>query len=268
MEEIIDIEIDESNSSENHGAKIDRLIEEGFEFNMGNYLSKAWDLLKNDMGMYILFGFVAFLINIAGSVIFAFIPFVGNIGSSLLSTLLMAGYLVYGFKSIHNKRHEFGDFFGGFEYIGKLITGNLLYLILTFVVAFVFLIPLFMSLGMAIFTQTVEENMEQFLTMFTPGFIIGIIVFFLAMLYMSVSYIWLNNVLLFSDKRDWNALEASRRLISKNFFSVLGMLIVLGLINLLGAMALVIGLLVTIPLTMLTIFVSYHEIVGTSILKK
>ena len=71
-------------------------------------------------------------------------------------------------------------------------------------------------------------------------------------------------ILFVLDKRMnfWPALEASRKLISKKWFSFLGLAVLLVLTNLGGAFALGIGLLVTIPWTYCIIVAAFEDIVG------
>jgi uncharacterized membrane protein len=57
-------------------------------------------------------------------------------------------------------------------------------------------------------------------------------------------------------------MEASRKLITKNWFSFFGFGLVLFLINLGGALLLGVGLLVTIPISACAVAAAYADIVG------
>lgn len=206
MEEILDLQDDHNGEQHQPEEKIQYLIENGYQFDLGLYIGKAWELLKRDMGAYILYGFLAFLIAMAGGLIFAFIPFVGNLLSNLLSVLLFVGFYVYAFKVLNKGNQEFGDFFGGFEYLGKILVGNLLYFLFSFLMSLIIIIPLFMSIGLAVFTQSIEENISTFLTVFTPGLIISLVIAIIGFTYLFISYLWINNILLFTNIKDWNAL--------------------------------------------------------------
>jgi ABC-type antimicrobial peptide transport system permease subunit len=57
-------------------------------------------------------------------------------------------------------------------------------------------------------------------------------------------------------------MEYSRKLVTKNWWQFFGLAIVLGLINVLGALVLGIGLLVTIPASGLAVYAAFESIVG------
>lgn len=57
-------------------------------------------------------------------------------------------------------------------------------------------------------------------------------------------------------------METSRKLITKKWFSFFGLLLLLFLLNLGGAILLGVGLLVTIPLSVCIIAAAYEDIVG------
>jgi hypothetical protein len=60
----------------------------------------------------------------------------------------------------------------------------------------------------------------------------------------------------------WPAMQASHAVVKNNYFGFVMFLILLGCVNLLGAMALLIGLLVTIPMTFVAITAAYRDLVG------
>lgn len=60
----------------------------------------------------------------------------------------------------------------------------------------------------------------------------------------------------------WEAMEASRKIVSKEWFSIFGFIIVLGLINLCGFLCLGVGLLFTVPMTSCAAYAAYADVVG------
>jgi len=57
-------------------------------------------------------------------------------------------------------------------------------------------------------------------------------------------------------------MQASHAVVKNDYFGFTLFLIVLGLINLLGVLCCVVGLLVTVPMSVAAITVAYQEIVG------
>jgi uncharacterized membrane protein len=60
----------------------------------------------------------------------------------------------------------------------------------------------------------------------------------------------------------WQAMETSRKIVTKNWFAFFVLALVLFLVNLLGVLALGVGLLVTAPVTACAAAIAYKEIVG------
>jgi hypothetical protein len=171
-------------------------------------------------------GFIGYLlIVIVISCVLAFIPILGSLASLVISPALYAGFFIVGKKILHDEPYEFGDFFKGFNYLLHLFLGNLI---------------------MGIFVA------------------IGIILLIIPGIYLGVAYAWIAMFIVFAGKEFWPAMELSRKVITKKWFSFFGFFIVLGLINIAGLIALGIGILVTAPATILAVFAAFHDIVGTT----
>jgi len=61
----------------------------------------------------------------------------------------------------------------------------------------------------------------------------------------------------------WEAMEASRKVVSKNYIQVLLFLIVLGILLVVGAMICLVGLLVAVPIYFLAVYSAFEDIMGT-----
>jgi len=57
-------------------------------------------------------------------------------------------------------------------------------------------------------------------------------------------------------------MEMSRKVVVKQWFAIFGFLMVVGLLSMLGVLALLVGLLATIPVAYLSLAVAYREIFG------
>ena len=135
---------------------------------------------------------------------------------------LMGGLFHYYLKKIRGEKAELGDSFSGFTLAFlQLFLAHLVSLLLIAVGLFFCLLP-------------------------------GI--------YLAVA--WQFALPLIIDKRIdfWPALEVSRKVISKNWWSFLWFAIAIGLVNLLGVIACGIGTFVTVPLTMIALTYAYEDI--------
>ena len=196
--------------------KIDQLVQTGYQFEAGKYLSEGWDIFQKNAGSFIGYCTVKVFINMASACF-------GGIGNLLVIKPLDLGYFIVAKKTDKNEPTEFGDFFKGFDFFGQIVLAKLISA--TFIVF-------------------------GFLFFIIPG------------IYLSVSYGFAGLMVVFTGTEFWPALENSRKLISKKWFSFFGFFILLGLINMLGFLALGVGLLVTIPLTFCSLYSAFNNIVG------
>jgi uncharacterized membrane protein len=83
---------------------------------------------------------------------------------------------------------------------------------------------------------------------------------FLAMLYLLILWSMAVPLAACSSMDFWEALKTSWHGVRANLLSYFGLLLLLGLLNLFGIMCLVVGLFVTIPVTLLATMAAYDHI--------
>ena len=88
----------------------------------------------------------------------------------------------------------------------------------------------------------------------------GIVLFILPGIYLLVGYMFANLFVLFGGFEFWTAMELSRKLVHTNWFKFFGFTLLLLFINICGLLCLLVGLLVTIPLTYLSVYVLFEEL--------
>ena len=199
--------------------KIEKLIENGYEFRFEQYLSQGWETFRKFPLQFVLYTLILAGISVALS----FIPKLGEVASLFISPVLAAGFYV-GIKKLDDTGTlEIGDFFKAFD--------DWLQLFLFSLVS-----SLLVSLG--------------FILLFIPG------------VWLAVAISFGYTLVVFAKLEFWDAIKSSVKLITKKWFSFFGLIIVLGFINLAGALLLVVGLLITIPFSFATIYAAYKDIVG------
>mgnify|MGYP001109631286 CR=1 FL=1 len=101
------------------------------------------------------------------------------------------------------------------------------------------------------------------LSLITSIFIaIGILLLIIPGIYLAVAYLFSSYLVVDRGLDFWPAMELSRRTIHPRWFSFFAFVLLLVLLNLAGAIALGVGLLVTIPLSFCAVTVAYAEIFG------
>lgn len=198
-----------------------------YELKIGQYFSRGWEIFKQYPWGFIGFFLLTLLISMASSML----PFPlgtnkdggGGIVNLVITPVLSAGLYIVAFLIAKNRPKTFSDFFRGFNQFLQI-----------------FLVNVVSSILIAI----------GFLLLIIPG------------VYLAVAYTF---SLLFAIEKKlsfWSAMEASRKLITKKWFSFLVFGVVIMLLNLAGLLALGVGLLVTIPLTYCIMVAAFEDIVG------
>ena len=144
-------------------------------------------------------------------------------GVPFIQGALIAGFHVFTMKKLAGSRAEFSDFFTGFNFFIPTLVASLLIGLFTFAGALFCIIP-----GLVI------AAMYKFTFLFIV------------------------------DRRMdfWPAMQASHSVVRNDYFGFTMFLILLLLVNLLGLVCCVVGLLVSVPVTFAAITVAYQELVG------
>ena len=184
------------------------------------------DYFKTAWGLFTQYpgGFVGFcLLNLLLQAALHSIAYVGPVAAAVIGTPMFMGNFIVSAKLLQGQPPEFRDFFSGFQFLWPLL-----------------LLSLATGLFIAIGT----------LLLIIPGV-------YLFVAYLFASYLVVDRRLDF-----WPAMELSRRTINPRWFGYFVFTLLLVLLNLAGAVALGVGLLVTIPLSFCAVTVAYAEIFG------
>jgi hypothetical protein len=196
--------------------RADDLISRGYNTDAGKYIGEGYHIFEKDMGKFIGFTALYFLITTASS----FVPF----GPVFLSGPLTAGFFIVARKIKKNESYDFGTFWQGFDDFVPLMLYTLISTILGFL---------------------------AFLALIVPG------------IYLVVGWTFAIPFIIFGKMDFWNSMEYSRKLVTKKWWNIFGLLLLLLLINLAGALVFFVGLLFTVPITYCTIYAAFEDIVGT-----
>ncbi|MFZ4640013.1 MAG: hypothetical protein ACOYMP_06405 [Nodosilinea sp.] len=143
--------------------------------------------------------------------------------TSILNPILAAGYYCVAFQIARGRPTTFEDFFGGFR-----------------------------------------KFWPVFLTALLSGLLIllGCILLILPGIYLGVAYLFAQPLVIDKNLDFWSAMETSRQIISRQWFSFFGLVLLLFLVILAGFLLLGVGVLAAIPLTSCIVAAAYEDIVG------
>ncbi|MBC8094890.1 MAG: DUF4339 domain-containing protein [Akkermansiaceae bacterium] len=241
------------------GVSIDELVGRDYNLSIGQCLSRGWQLLTGNFGLL----FVGFLVYLAiefGFGLLGAIPFIGPLFS--LANLLIVGPLLGGIyyinlRAIRQQPATVGDVFHGFRtafldlFLGNLVPG--LFLVLCFIpvviVAVITMLPNFRN--------ETDPSAAQIMIVIASALVCAI-----PMLILQTN--WMFTLALVVDRRMsfWPAMQLSWKMVTKHWWQVFAMVIVVGLINIGGILLCCVGVLITAPLTIAAMMYVYEEIFG------
>jgi hypothetical protein len=164
--------------------------------------------------------FMLLIVSIQGMVVI-YVQAYMIVYSTLLAPPLYAGFYLVANKISRGEEVIYPDFFGGFR----------------------FWIP---TAVISLLTQVLIA--------------IGLIALIIPGIYLAVGYLFAIQMGIFGGLDPWSAMEWSRKLITRNWWRFLGLLLGLVVLNALGLLLAGIGLLFTFPLTFLVLYVVFEEI--------
>jgi uncharacterized membrane protein len=223
-------------------------LQNGYDVKISDYFSRGMALMQKNMGNFI--GYTVVYILIA--IVINFIPFLNIFISALISPCLIFGFYLVAQKVSTGKIPDFNHFFKGF---GKLVVINI---IVSLLIVVIFL-PLIFTMG---FSFLGLANDPQALAAAMMGNIAFFMISAVVALFVSVCWVFSSQIAVFHNMEAWQAMEASRKIVMKNWFMMFLFLFIVGLVAVAGILLLCVGLLFTIPLTYCMLYAAFEDIVG------
>lgn len=250
------------------GKSLETVLNDGYQFDLGKYVNEGFKLFGGDAGIYIAYTIVYFIISIVASSI----PFVGWVASLFFGPPLLAGWYLYARNHKKGFNKSFGNFFDAFKIQWmQLVLQSLISSIFVGLAVSIVILPFFLSMIMDLITHakdlehvTDPEDMKELLfSMLTGKVILGIVLAFLVAAMVSVLYVLAPMFIVFRGMGFWEAMEASRKVVTKNYVQFLLFMIILMVIGIVGFIMCCVGLLAAIPVIYLAIYSCFEDIMGS-----
>ena len=254
------------------GKSVEDVLANGYQFDFGDYLGKGFTLFGKEAGYLIGFALVYFVILIGSGMLLGAIgiPFGDTIFSILVGSALSAG--IFAFMNARNTEFEysFNNFFDGFKppFWKNLVLATLIQMIISLVISLLIFIPYILNNGFDLVMRLTElENMtdpDDLLEFVDEVMASGIFTYGLigALASLIITTMWCLAPI-FILKRNmgpWEAMEASRKIVTKKLLHFIALIIVLVILFMIGALLCGVGLLVAYPVFCLVIYVAYSAI--------
>ncbi|MGO9586262.1 MAG: DUF975 family protein [Limisphaerales bacterium] len=240
--------------------------EHDYDLDLGGCISRGFGLLKTNFGVL----FVAVLLFVVIEVFIAglgAIPFIGalfSIANMIIIGPLLGGLYYVIIQAIRSQPASAGDVFAGFRkgflqlFLGKIVSGLLAGLcMIPFVVVMLVLV---FSLAATRHGQPPEEQLHSLLMGLLP---IGLPVFLICMIptiYLQVRWVFTLPLIIDKQMDFWTAMKTSWKMVGKHWWQVFGLVILIGLLNIVGVLACCVGALFTAPIGYAALMYAYETI--------
>ena len=221
----------------------------GYRIEVGSVLSRAWATVTGNFWPCVGITLLAYFIMAVSQQI----PCIGLLSPFLVTGPILGGLYLYFLKQVRRQPADVGDAFSGFNkpHFGRLaLTGTVATLIV------LALMLVLIGPGVALNWSALQSKSNE-----PPiGLIVWCLVAFVPIMYLA--FCWLLSYALVIDKglEFWPAMELSRQVVNMNLGGWFVMLLVNGLLIILAIIALCVGVLVVMPVSVCSLMVIYEDI--------
>ena len=235
-----------------------------YELDIVACLTTAWRLFQQQFST--LFGPTMMYVLISLSLtILGALPYIGilfSLCSMVIGGPLMAGLYVVYLRVIRGETPPLGSLFDGFrKMFGHLFLGQWVASILVMLPLLAGILVLFFSVGLTVIMGLVKGSASwPAFEVLAPG--LGLILLGLPVtVFLTVN--WMFSLPLILDQRVgfWTAMKRSWRQVRRHWWSCLALLVVMSILNFAGMFCCLVGLVVTMPISMLVLMCAYETVI-------
>jgi uncharacterized membrane protein len=237
-------------------AKIDKIIQESNDFKLGDYLGRGFELFQKDIGGFVVFTLIFFIL----SMVIGVIPFVGSIANSFfIGPALTVGIYLVARRLDRGEPTEFGQYFKGFDFMGKLPLVALATAVITSLALVPFALVVWDPAWLEWYQEVVQNpgSPPPAIPVMPP---LWSLLLLLPLFYIGIVYSFSYHFTIFHGLDFWSAMEASRRLLTKHFFMFFVFGLVLGLILVVSLCLFCIGILAGFPIVYCALYAAFADL--------
>jgi hypothetical protein len=240
--------------------RLEGILQSDYRFQLGEYISKGFNIFGRNAGMFI--GY--FIVYIVITIILGIIPILGQFVTFLIGGALSAGVYIVADKTDRNEDAQFGDFFDGFKSWVPLMLSVLLQIVIFLAVFIPFFAYIFLTIGISSFMEGEKPDFSA-----GQGMTLGLMIlaFFCVIIYVAMSFIYAPLFIVFDKMDAWESMMMSRKFVSKHFFTHFFFLFAWGFIILISAIPIGLGLVITIPAVACSVYAAWADITDYNVEK-
>ena len=213
-------------------------------------IKQGWAIIKDRYWLFVGMAAVGMLISSA-------------VPMGILMGPMMCGLNLAFFKQRRGEQVEFGDLFKGFDYFGPSLIASLLYIvpIMAVVIPAYIIFYLGMIFSMVAQTASDEPNPAAALGVFLM-FMVFIVVVLVLILVISVGFTFSYALIVERKLQGFDAVKLSFKAAMANFWRLLGMTMLTGLLGLAGVLLCYVGVFLVLPISYAAIDAAYEQVFG------
>jgi hypothetical protein len=239
----------------------------GYYFNGGELMSQGWKLGLSLAGWILLYGIMYAVMRSVASLI----PFIGPLVFGLIvGPSLSAGLILFIHKKYTTGQSDFGTIFKGFKFIGPLIVNILLiglimigvFIPIGFLAFFAVGAESFIEFGQSIKDMPPSTNpmdIFYFFLNFIKVILPAVLILVFGISLASTFFIFSTHFIVLTKCSATEAIASSFNIVKKKLFPIFGILFLLGLIEVISIIPLGLGLIVTIPWILGTVYMIFNS---------
>src|SRR5215213_2310916 len=210
-------------------------------------IKSGWELVKPQFWLFVAMAFIVYIIGQA-------VPLI-------LMGPMMAGVYVVLFAARRREPIEFSTLFKGFDFFGPSLVATLLHMlpILAIVIPTYFLF--YVSLFVAVAAQGESQSPVGVLGVFFTFFLV-IIVIFVLIIIISVGFTFTYPLIVDRRLRGLDAVKLSFKAAMANFWRLLGMMLLTGIMVMVGMAFCIVGMFLVLPISYAAIAAAYEQVFG------
>lgn len=210
-------------------------------------IKAGWNLIRNQYWLFV-------GITVVGILVGSVVPF------GILLGQMMCGIYLALFKTRRGQQIEFGELFKGFDYFGDSVIATLLHLVPIMVV----FVPSYIVFYIGIFflmPRNGEADPAAMLSFFGLFAVFWIVMLVLIIL-VSVGFTFAYPLIVDRRLSGLNAVKLSIKAGMANFWQLLGMLLLNGLLSFVGVLFCYVGAFLVLPIGFAAIATAYEQVFG------
>jgi hypothetical protein len=247
-----------------------------YDLDIGGCISSAWELVKNNLATIVGATAIALFLEAGLQTVLRLLlnavnpQFPPSIRSTVIIAVVVgvistpikgpmnAGIYFFFIRAIRGQRYDIGNIFDGFRY-------NLGQNILAYIVMALLMLAAVLP-GLALAAVPLIDVFRTSSFSISPGGALlalgGLLLVAIASFYLGTCWFFTLPLIMDKGLGFWQAMSVSRAQVGKHFWTVLGLIIVAGLLNIIGFMVCCVGLLVSMPVMFAALMYGYETLFG------